>query len=180
MLKSAILEMRFNWKYILGAALLAGSLAYANWCIGIQVAIGTTGVFIGIKIAVASIMASAIFLFHMRFWEDLAIMKELEEFKKVALYYESSFNWLFSVGMLIFVSVSCDLYIVFGRDHLLAQAISNGCFVAAIVFLFIFMVSLYGTVFKELRDWKGAGTRKAQAPSKEAEADPSKKQARHS
>lgn len=178
MLKSAIVEMWFNWKYIVGTALLAGLLTCGNWWTGIQVAIETTWVFIGIKVAVASIVTSGIFFFYVRFWEDLAVMKKSEEFGKVAQSYESSFNWLFSVDVLMFVSLSCDLYIVFWKDVLLVQSISNGCFVAATICLFIFMLSLYGTVFRQLRTFKGIGTRTAQAPTEEAGADSSNEQAR--
>lgn len=180
MLKSAIREMRFNWIYIVSTAVVAGLLACANWWLNIQVAIETTRVFIGTKVAVASLVTSGILFFLTRFWEDLTVMKKSEEFGKVARYYEGSFNWLFSVDVLILVSASGDFYIVFRRDVLLAQSISNGFFVAAIIFLFIFMVSLYGTVFGELRPWKGIGTHKSQASSEDAEAANSKEQTKRS
>jgi len=178
MLKSARSATRYNWRYIL-TALVAGLLTYGNLYLKIQVPQNPI-IFIGIKVAIVSIVTSAILVFYRSFLADLAIMKEPKEFHEVALYYKSPFNWLFSVDVVTFISLGSDLYIAVGRDGLLAQSISNGCFAAAIICLFTFMVSLHGIVFKELRFWKGIGTRKEQAPSEEAEANSSKDQARHS
>lgn len=171
--------MRCNWRYILRTALVAGLLTYGNLYLKIQVPQNPI-IFIGIKVAIVSIVTSAILVFYRSFLADLAIMKEPKEFQEVALYYESPFNWLFSVDVVTFISLGSDLYIVVGRGGLLAQSISNGCFAAAIILLFTFMVSLHGIVFKELRFWKGFDANEKETPSGEVEADSSKEKPKHS